>query len=376
MKKQIKVLFVFPRPQVWGGETVWLQYLSEINREVFSPFIMTFGKGELLSRIERLKIPYLTLREARIRNLAGFSLNFLKMRSFLKKENFDIVNSLGVSLVTAITANSLRIPYILHIHTMHPLRSIDKWCVRNTGDIITVSNFTRDFLLSYGARPENIKVIYNGLDFEEIKKSPPSDLRKELGLNPEVKIVCYIGRIIESKGLDFLARCIPKIKQGYAGKIKFLLVGHIPSCGSKAGGYKEHLLNLAQDLKVKDDIIVMDKREDVAGVLTGIDIFAMPSHMEVTPVAILLAMAASKPVVAIRVGGVAELVSSDTGILIDSKDLDGFSQAITGLLNDEQKCNKLGQEAQRKALDNFSLSRSLGQLEEALRCVYKKYSAG
>ncbi len=86
---------------------------------------------------------------------------------------------------------------------------------------------------------------------------------------------------------------------------------------------------------------------------------ALPSAQENVPMVIAQAMAAGKPVVATRVGGVAEMVGQEgeRGLLVDVGDIDGLAAAITHLLQSPAQCALLGQAGRSFALENYHLDR-------------------
>lgn len=377
MRKPIKALFVFPISQVWGGEEVWLEFLARVDRGKISPFAVIFGKGNLLKRLEKIGVPYYLMPAARIRNVFGSLRNLLLMIRFLRKEGFAIVNSLGIHLLSSLSTLILNIPYILHIHTIHPLPLIDRWCLRKARHIVTVSNFSKEFLLGYGVKPDYIEVIYNGIDVVELeKKAKGLNLRQDLGLGRDTQIVCYIGRIVKWKNLEMLVRAIPKVKQDYQGVVKFLFVGDTPKRSFKDADYKDTLLESAKEIGVQDDIIFTGRREDedIVDILKNIDVFVIPSLLEVCPMSLLEAMAAEKPVVAVRVGGVPELATEDTGILVEPGDVDGFAKAIVSLLKDKGRRQRIGQTGRRRIKEFFDIKNNIEKLEDTIECLSEKYN--
>lgn len=377
MKEPIKALFVFPISQVWGGEEVWLKFLARLDRNKISPVVLTFGEGELLKRLEKIGVPCYVLPTARIRNIFASLSNFFLLIRFFKKEKFDVVNSLGVHLLTTISTSLLNLPYILHIHTIHPLPLIDRWCLRKARHIVTVSNFSKNFLIGYGIKPEIIEVIYNGIDIEDlVEKIRGIDLRKELGLDEDTQIVCFAGRIVKWKNLDFLIRAIPKIKSGYHGKVQFLIVGDTPKKDTGEPDYKDTLLKLARKLNVENDVIFTGRRQDMADVLKNIDIFAIPSLLEVCSMSILEAMAMGKPVVAVREGGNPELITADTGILVEPEDETGLAEAIISLLKDKERRQQIGEIGRKRIKELFDIRNNTDKLHDIIECLSEKYSAG
>jgi glycosyltransferase involved in cell wall biosynthesis len=294
---------------------------------------------------------------------------------FLKRGKFAVVNSLGVHLLTTLSATILNIPYVLHIHTIHLLPLIDRWCLRKARHIVTVSNFSKEFLFRYGVKAENIEVVYNGIDIEELeKKIRGIDLRRELGLDEDTQIVCYAGRIVKWKNLEMLIRVIARVKEDYKGKIKFLFVGDTPKRDIGEPDYKDTLLKLARELGVEDDVIFTGRRKDMADVLKNIDIFAIPSLLEVCSMSILEAMAMGKPVVAMREGGNPELVTEENGILVEPEDEYGLAEAIVRLLRDKEERLNMGLSGRQRVRNFFSIEHNKGKLQETIRCISEKYS--
>jgi hypothetical protein len=78
MPEPIKVLFIFPMAQVWGGEEAWLKFLERIDKNKIIPFCLVFGKGRLLKRLEEIGINYYCLPAARIRNMFSYLRNLFQ----------------------------------------------------------------------------------------------------------------------------------------------------------------------------------------------------------------------------------------------------------------------------------------------------------
>jgi glycosyltransferase involved in cell wall biosynthesis len=375
MRQAIKALFVFPVSQVWGGEKIWLDYLERMERTKIIPCVLVFGKGELLDRVQELKIDYYCLPAARIRNPLSSLRNFFKMLAILKKERFDVVNSLGVHLLSTLATGILKVRYILHIHTIHRLPWPDRWCLRRARHIITVSNFSRRFLEHYGIEPGYIQVVYNGIDMEKLgRKAKGTDIREELHLGKDIQIVCYTGRIVKWKNLEMLIKTIPEIRKNYSGKVKFLFIGETPRIRQKGENYEEALLELAEGLQVKNEVIFTGRREDTASIVRQIDIFTTPSLLEVCSMSILEAMALAKPVVALNSGGNAELLAEGAGVMAESDDRKGYAQAILDLLNSAQKREELAAAANRRIKQLFNISDNVRKLEDAIICSLGKRS--
>jgi glycosyltransferase involved in cell wall biosynthesis len=265
---------------------------------------------------------------------------------------------------------SLRSVNIIHVHTIHRLPIIDRWCLGRADLIICSSNFSKNFLCGYGLKPQRIRVIYNGINpQEESTQEQKTSLRRELGLDEGVPLVCYAGRIVKWKNLEMLIRAIAKVRQSCFCGAKFIFAGDTPQVPGNRLDYRQGLLKLAKNLRVEKDIIFIGRRQDMQNIFSQIDIFVIPSLLEVCSMAILEAMACAKPVVALNSGGNPELVSETAGILVKPGDIAGFGKAISDLLNDTERSRRMGREAKAQIAAKFSLDKNIKELEDAMLCV-------
>jgi glycosyltransferase involved in cell wall biosynthesis len=115
---------------------------------------------------------------------------------------------------------------------------------------------------------------------------------------------------------------------------------------------------LRDNLGLNKHILFLGKRNDVAKLLSIIDIFVLPSISEGMSLTLLEAMAASKAIVATNVGGNPEVISDKkTGLMVSSKDDEGLANAVLSFLNDRQKVSLFGEEARKRAYRLFNLKK-------------------
>ncbi len=108
---------------------------------------------------------------------------------------------------------------------------------------------------------------------------------------------------------------------------------------------------------LQDVVIFSGMRMDIPELLTAVDIFALASHVEGMPNAILEAMASSLPIVATRVGGVPEIVDDgQTGLLVSPKDVDALARALIRLIENPLLRRQLGVAAQKRVAENFDIA--------------------
>jgi glycosyltransferase involved in cell wall biosynthesis len=123
----------------------------------------------------------------------------------------------------------------------------------------------------------------------------------------------------------------------------------------QGGGFERELEQEADRLGVRDRVLFAGQREDVAGVLAGADVLALPSHVEGLPLVVLEAMAQARPVVATRVGGTPEIVvDGETGLLVASGDVEALAAALRSVLDDPGRARDLGDAGRQRVLERFS----------------------
>ena len=169
----------------------------------------------------------------------------------------------------------------------------------------------------FAASQENLPVskfdvIYNGTDLKYFLYEDGRKFRKEYGISDDDLLVGTIGTLSEKKGQRFLVEAAAEVVKAFK-QAKFVLVG----CGPQ----EQYLKDLAGQLHLSEKIIFTGLRRDIPNILSGIDIFCLPSTYDSSPNAILEAMSIGLPVVSTDVGGISEIiVNNQNGILVKSKD--------------------------------------------------------
>jgi L-malate glycosyltransferase len=194
---------------------------------------------------------------------------------------------------------------------------------------------------------EKIVVIPNGIDPARFPA------RQYSGRPTRVAVVACLR---EEKRIDVLISAIPQIVAS-CPDTRFVIAGD--------GTCREDLATLARELGVLANIDFLGHRDDVSAVLSGADIFVLPSRSEAFPNAIMEAMAAGLPVVASNVGGIPELVEDGrTGHLVQPGDATALADSVIALLQQPQRLEEFGRAARRKVEQSYSFDRMVGQFED------------
>ncbi len=222
-------------------------------------------------------------------------------------------------------------------------------------DLITcVSKHERDMLISeIGIEHNNIKIIYNGINWADWKDVPDPSLFKEKYSKISDKFVLFAGRLATNKGISDLIRAMSNID---SKNVDLVLMGADMGLGD----------DLEKDAKSKN--VTMHRLGHVddeiyRSALSAATLMVLPSEYEAFGIVLLEAAAAKTPVIGTRVGGIPEAMSDgENGFLVEHKDHLGLSEKICYLLEDEKLCDEMGSKG-REFSSGFSWTSIVNQLE-------------
>lgn len=195
--------------------------------------------------------------------------------------------------------------------------------------ILVEDNYTKKVLLKLDVPEEKIvRLPYPGVD---VKKFAAAEKKTS-----EKIIVLHHGRLVKKRGVEYLVRAFRVVSERFP-EAELVIAGEGPE--------KTRLVTLAHDLGVSTRVrfIGLIPHEEVPCLVRGSDVFVIPSIIEGHSTSMLEAMAAGKPVVATRVGGLTEvIVDGENGVLVDPKNPEQISKAVIRLLGDRSLAARLG----------------------------------
>jgi glycosyltransferase involved in cell wall biosynthesis len=154
-------------------------------------------------------------------------------------------------------------------------------------------------------------------------------------------VVVAVARLVPVKGFHYLVDAAPAVLRR-CPQARFLIVGD----GERRAGLEAR----TRAAGLGDRVIFTGFRGDVASVMAAADLVVLPSINEGMGRVLVMAMALGKPIVATRVGGVAELLGEgEAGLLVPPRDADALALAISALLLDGARAKTLGEAGRRRA---------------------------
>jgi glycosyltransferase involved in cell wall biosynthesis len=198
--------------------------------------------------------------------------------------------------------------------------------------------------------PDKCITIPNAVDIRQfISNAPKGELKKQFGIESSQILIGSIGRLVQAKRMDILLQAA-RIVCDTVPQTRFLIIGD--------GPLRLELERKASELKLSNEHVkFLGNRQDVSIFLSALDIFVLSSETEGIPVSMLEAMAASRPVVTTRVGGIPQVIQDEyNGLLVSPNDPSNLAKAILELIGDRNKCESLAREAYKTIETHFSTS--------------------
>ena len=242
--------------------------------------------------------------------------------------------------------------------TSRAIRTVERCLALITHRIVTISPTQRhDIVERFRVAPvRRTTTIPLGLALEPLLALQPGapDLRERLGLGTGEVVVGFLGRMVPIKDLPTLIHAFAMALERMPN-MRLLLAGDGPE--------RPKLMQLAERMGIGGRVVFPGWVDDLPRFYATLDICALSSINEGTPVAIIEAMAASRPVAACAVGGVVDVVEQDvTGLLVPPRDPTALANALVTLSSAPDERRRMGEEGRRRAT-GYTDGRLVGDLE-------------
>jgi glycosyltransferase involved in cell wall biosynthesis len=275
----------------------------------------------------------------------------LAMYRMIRSSKPHIVHTHMAKAGTAgrLAAKLAGVPIIVHTfhgHTFHsywgPVKSavflqIERTLGAMTDRIIAVGDAQKADIANYGVAPlSKIRTIPLGLEIDQMLDAEhhTGKLRAELGVGPDRKLIGIVARLVPIKAHELFLEAAVSIRAAQPDTT-FLIIGD--------GERRAELESMAQQLGVADVTRFMGWRSDMRDVYADLNVVTLCSNNEGSPVALIEALAAGRPVVSTRVGGVPNVVQDgENGLLVPPRDAAAFAEGILTLLRDPARAAQLG----------------------------------
>ena len=376
------VLFLITRLNIGGpaGQTLLLAKGLEPQ---FSTLVAAGRPSDREGELTDPQVPVWHVPLVRPVSLATDARALRVVRQLVKDKRPQVVHTHmakagTIGRLAVLSATQKNRPLLVHTFHGHVLQGyfdgpqqrafveLERRLARRTDVLVAVSPEVRDELLGLGiGRPDQYRVIPLGLDLAPLLAVGPrqggrGDLRSRLGLSGDVFLVGILGRLVAVKDHATLFEAMAAIPEA-----------HLAVVGD--GELRPSLEDLSRQLGIADRIHFTGWWDDIPAALADLDVVALSSRNEGTPVALIEALAAARPVVATDVGGVRHVVEdAATGWLCSPGDPAALAALLRRALVHRDLAANLAQEGRRRVTERFGRARMVADH----RALYRELVGG
>lgn len=252
---------------------------------------------------------------------------------------------------------SIATPMQQQIHYWEWRLTYEAWRV-----FVCSNSMKGEVVAAFSLPTDKVIILPNGIDLEDFDAQQPGPGDRERYALPWEKIVFFAGRHVYDKGVDVLIEAA-RIVLSRRWDAKFVVAGD--------GPMRAHLEWMARSYGLGQKVLFTGRLSDheLYRVMKLADVVVIPSRYEPFGIVALEAMAAAKPVVASRVGGLAEVVEDGvTGLLVPPEDPNALAAAIESLLDELSRAEGMGLNGRRRVEELYRW----GSIVRYLLYVYQK----
>lgn len=287
----------------------------------------------------------------------------------LLRERFQIVHShmFWSSLFAGPIAWACRVP--VFVETLHGSEAWRKgWKANNAIDravnllvskhVAVCESDARFLAARKGVHASKIVIIHNGIDARRLTVSADTrnTVRHRIGAREDDCILVSVARFHKGKGHRVLLQAMRRLLVQHP-QTKLLLLGE--------GEEQAEMQSLCARLGIVESVRFAGYQPNVTEWLSAADINVLPTFYEGLPLTILEAMAAGRPTVASRVGGIPDAIENGvSGLLVPAGDPQRLAEAISSLISDPAARMRMGSEAQTRVLQHFTFERQVQATEQ------------
>ncbi len=374
------ILFVSHSSELNGAELWLIESLKRLDKHKYAPFLIVPRPGPLEKTAEDLGIETRVVpmkwaftekskiwRQpfARLWNIPSVR----RLANIIREKGSDLVftNSAAMS-GGAKAAKKMGVPHVWAIHEIlrgkNPLLyylfgsgRLVNFILKHSAKVIVNSEICR------AAFPDSDKLalIYNGVEIKRGDESQQNAIRKELGIREGDLVAGVVGKIYEGKGQREVILAVAALSPQYPN-LKLLVAGEV---GDKS--YYRRLQDIVQANGLEGRVLFFGYHPDLVNVLKIMNVLVAASVVESFGRVALEGMAAGVPVLAVRAGGLPEIVKHGrNGFLVDSRDPQEIGRAMNFIFQNPDKAKEAVEGGFKAIREKFSLDEQVRGIERVI----------
>ncbi|HXO39040.1 MAG TPA: glycosyltransferase family 4 protein, partial [Candidatus Acidoferrum sp.] len=338
--KHVKVLQLISSGGYYGAENMLLNLCASQQRAGCENSLLLFYNVHApnVEFYERARRRGLSVRMVHCLGRADWRA-VRQIEEYIQEDRIDLLHTHGykADLYGYVAARRSHKPIVATCHNwvggtaaLGIYNHLDRMALKRFNALAAVSDSVAQRLMDSGVSARKIKTIANGIDVEPFECAQPLPALAFDGH----KVVGMVARLDLQKGFEYLLRAVRELSSAFSS-LKLVIVGEGPD--------RKAIEDMIRQYSLQSNVILAGQQSDMRGVYAAMDVFALPSLNEGLPMTILEAMAASKPVIATRVGAIPGVIKhGESGLLVDPRDADGLRSALARLLTDSDLCRRMG----------------------------------
>lgn len=352
--RPLRIGFLITSMPVGGAETLLVNMLRRMDPRRLEPQVVCLKERGVLGEDLAASLP---VHSHLIRHRWDVGVLWRLRRLFLQ-ERLDGIVTVGAGdkmFWGRLAARACRLPVV--ISALHStgwpdgVGTANRWLTPWTDAFVAVADAHGKFLHEFEGFPASkVRVIPNGVDTDRFVFSPEArrQLRLEWGWDENVPVVGVVAALRPEKNLRLFLQAA-SVVLSQTPEAGFVVVG--------AGPEESVLRDTAAQLGIAERVRFLGLRKDTPDILAAIDVFALSSDNEASPVSILEALSVQRPVVATQVGSVPETVQEGvTGRLVPPGEVTPMANAWLGLLREPDERAAMGQRGRDRVVARHSLA--------------------
>lgn len=367
-----------------GGPAINATYLTKYMAPEFETMLVIGGKDDHEQDADHLTAnlglsPVVVPEMVRQISPVNDGIAYRKIKRLIEKFRPDIVHTHAAKsgLLGRLAADACKVPVIVHTfhgHVFHSYFSkwktntfinIERYLAKRSTGIIAISELQKHELTNIYkiCPPEKMQIIPLGLDldkFQQYQDAKRAEFRRKYYLHDDEIAIGIIGRVVPVKNHSLFVAAAQKVLAQTTQRIKFIIIGDGDMRPQMEAEFKAAGIDYAYYPEDKRDAtaICTSWQTEMDVVLAGLDIVALTSHNEGTPVSLIEAQAAARPVVSTNVGGVADVVTDNLcGYITEPNEADLFAAALLKLINNAEQRAYFGAQGRNFVQGKFSYQR-------------------
>jgi len=345
-----------------GGQRQVLLTVLGLRERGHRTALVAHPEGQLVARASEGLDLFRLAPRAEVDLHAGW-----KLSRILKDLKPDLVHAhdphavAAASLALSFLTSSVCPPLVASRRVAFHLKShaFSRWKYHQVNCFIAASHAIGQMLVGDGIDPGRVAVVYEGIELHRVQAEPAANIHAEFWLPTHAPIVGAVAALTQEKGhkylIDAAAAVIREVPDA-----RFVILGE--------GELRPALERQIKELHLDKHVVLPGFRADILSFIRSFDIFVMSSLFEGLGTSLLDAMAYSKPTVASDTGGIPEVVAhGETGLLVPPRDAKALASAISSLLKDPERRERMGRAGLERVKRLFTAEEMVDKTVEVYR---------